>query len=136
MVSLLAAACSSSKSTGSEDSGVSNGTGGKTSGSGGSSAVSSGGSSSAAMCAADAGANACRACLAMNCCDAYTQCLADPKCNKALTTQIACFTSGDEPSFCFGNFSRALGGDSGVITPVPACIVTSCTPQCGGPGIV
>lgn len=135
MVSLLAAACSSSKSTSSEDGGVSNGTGGKKGGSGGSTSAASGGSP-AAMCDADAGTDGCRKCLAMSCCDEYKQCLADPKCSKALTTQISCFTSGDEPSFCFGNFSRALGGDSGIITPVPACVVTSCTAACGGPGVV
>jgi hypothetical protein len=136
MVSLLAAACSNNNSTGSPDSGAETGTGGKGSkGSAGGSSNATGGSSSA-MCAADAGMNGCRMCLAQNCCDDYTQCLADPKCSKALTTQINCFTSGDEPSFCFGNFSRALGGDAGTITPVPACIVTNCTAACGGPGVV
>jgi hypothetical protein len=135
MVSLLAAACSSSKSTGSEDAGVGNGTGGKTSGSGGSTSAASGGST-AAMCAADAGDDGCRKCLANNCCDDYTQCLADPKCSAALKTQIKCFTSGDEPSFCFGNFTRALGGDAGTVTAVPACVITFCTAACGGPGIV
>ena len=135
MVATFVAACSSSKSqSGPSDGAVANnGTGGQ--GTGGS-AGSTGGGSSASMCAADAGSSGCRACLASNCCDAYTQCHNDPQCEKDLQTQIDCFESGQEPSFCFGNFSRALGGDSGVIKPVPACIVTSCTAICGGPGVV
>jgi hypothetical protein len=137
MVSLLAAACSSDNSKNVADGGADNGTGGHgTGGHGGGGGSATGGGSSAPMCAADTGGDSCRKCLANNCCDEYTMCLGDPKCDKALTTQIACFTSGDEPSFCFGNFARALGGDAGTITPVPACIVSSCTAVCGGPGIV
>ncbi|HVW24915.1 MAG TPA: hypothetical protein VHC69_06065 [Polyangiaceae bacterium] len=137
MVATFVAACSSSKSSpsGSPDGAVANnGSGGK--GTGGSTASASGGSSAPSKCAADAGSSGCRACLASYCCDPYTQCHNDPQCEKALQTQIDCFESGEEPSFCFGNFSRALAGDSGVIKPVPACIVTSCTSACGGPGVV
>lgn len=133
MVSTFVAACSSDKSPGAADGAVANnGTGGH--GTGGSSNGSGG--STGPACAADAGMDGCRRCLANNCCDAYTECLADPQCSKALTKQIACFSGGEEPSFCFGNFTRALAGDSGVIKPVPQCIAISCTAVCGGPGVV
>jgi hypothetical protein len=135
MVATFVAACSSSKSqNGAPDGAVANnGTGGSASGGASSS---TGGGPAPSMCAADAGTSGCRACLAQGCCDPYTQCVNDPTCEKALQTQIDCFESGEEPSFCFGNFSRALAGDSGVIKPVPACIVTMCTAACGGPGVV
>jgi len=64
----------------------------------------------------------------------------DATCSKALTTHIACFTTpGEEPSFCFGNFSRALQGDAGQaagLKPIPVCIIQNCAMACGGPGVV
>ena len=143
----VVAACSSSESPRSEaDAGLSGGgeggkgaggkaTGGKSGGNSGSGGEGGGGM----VCTtADAGSDNCRQCLAGACCDDLTACLKDDNCTKALADQEACFrTPGQEMSFCFGNFTRALQGDAGEsagVPPLGICIIQSCRAVCGGPG--
>jgi hypothetical protein len=143
-------ACSSSDSStpAKSDSGAGGkaaGSGGKTGSSGakstgGGTSSSSSGGSTGTKCATDAGADNCRMCLASQCCDRFTDCLATSLCRSALATHEACFqTVGAEPSACFGDFSRTLqgeAGDSAGLDPLAACIITNCRDVCGGPKVL
>jgi hypothetical protein len=140
IMGLFLGACSSDEPTSDPTDG---GTGGKGSGGKGSGGKGSGAAGSAAtggaasMCAADAGGDGCRKCLAAYCCSDYMDCVASPSCTKALDKHAACIAeTGAETAACFGDLTRELQGDAAGLTAIPLCILNSCSASCAGPGPV
>jgi hypothetical protein len=135
----LGVACSSDggKPTTAANSGGASGSGGAAESGG----TSGSGGTAPAVCSVDAGAFAaagCQTCLEQQCCTSFQECLGDATCAEALNVHAACFlTPKQDPSYCFGNFNRAVSGDAGQLRPpILSCIVVQCSAACGGPQIV
>jgi hypothetical protein len=141
LVACVFAACSSKESPADGgDAGISGGGAGGKSGGQAGKGTGGDGQTGPACTTADAGSDACQACLAKSCCSDFTDCQNDALCTRSLQEHLACFrTPGEEASFCFGNFTRALQGDAGQaagLKPIPICIIMHCSMVCGGPGVV
>src|SRR5678816_2276873 len=133
----------SSTDTGSTTPAVTQSTGGNR-GSGGGTSSGTGGASTGGKdpkdCAADSGTEACRQCLAANCCSAYANCVRDAACARALEDYRQCANtavSGSDKGSCLSTFSRVMkdaGASSAFGNAVGQCVYAYCA-FCGAPFI-
>lgn len=85
-------------------------------------------------CAADAGSDECRTCMAAVCCDTYAACMNDAACAEGFIKHRECWTdpANTEPYECFPTFARSVPDAASILGTMVTCILGTCD-MCGGP---